>query len=415
MISKKPYLPWLIFACASLFFTYEIFQLHFMNVLSVPIMQDLKISSAQLGLISASYLLADILFLIPAGYFLDKLSIRYTLLSSLAICILGIIGFAYAPNMKWAFFFHFFSGIGNAFCFLGGILLISNWFPKNAQAFMVGLMVTIGMSGGLIAQLPLSCLLDYVSWREALLLDAAVGCVLFVLMYLVLQDRKDRIKKENTSLPLLAGLKQNLHPSLFGCAFYTAFMNLPLMIIGAVFGSCFLTQVYQFSLKTSSSITSMICLGTMAGSPFFGKLTDYFQNRKKVMVFGAIASLLLFLSLLSFNPPISFSLALLLFFLIGFFTSTQVLSYPLINEYSPPLYRGTLMGVAAVIIMGTPFFLQPFLGKLLDFLWDGAYLNGCRFYSISAFRKAFLLFPFFFLLALFAITKIKKPTPNSNQ
>jgi len=52
--------------------------------------------------------------------------------------------------------------------------------------------------------------------------------------------------------------------------------------------------------------------------------------------------------------------------------------------------------------------LQVLLGKILDMKWDSTLVNGVRFYSLSAYRTAFLVCFFTTLIGLGATLLIKE-------
>lgn len=406
---KSAVLPWIVCLSASLFFAYELLQLHVMNAISPMLIKDLNLSATQFGSLCSTYLLADVIFLLPAGIILDRFSVRKVILVALSFCLIGTLGFSQATNLTTASICHFFSGIGNAFCFLSCIMLISRWFPKEKQSFLVGLMITIGMFGGVVAQRPFSILASHFSWRNALIIDGLAGILLFGLIFAFVKDAPKPIQKvKEATLPFFEGIKRsilNLHNIC--CGLYTCFMNLPLMIISAVWGTLFLTQVHAISIENASTIASMICMGTIVGSPLYGWISDKVKRRRQLMFFGAIVSMGIFMVILTLPHP-SEQMFTLLFFGLGFFTSSQALGYPAITENNPKELTGTSMGVAAVLIMGIPALIQPLSGKLLDLSWDGTLLDGAPLYSAGDFQTAFLIFPIGFLIALFSLTKIKE-------
>ncbi len=414
---KTTFLPWIVCLSASLFFAYELLQLHVMNAISPMLIKDLNLSATQFGSLCSTYLLADVIFLLPAGMILDRFSVRKVILVALLLCLLGTAGFSQANSLGMASMCHFLSGIGNAFCFLSCIMLISRWFPKEKQAFLVGLMITIGMCGGIVAQRPFSLLAEHFSWRQALLIDAFAGIALFALIFAFVKDAPKPIEKvKETSLPFFEGVKRSIL-SLHNicCGLYTCFMNLPLMVISAVWGTLFLTQVHHVSIENASMIASMICMGTIVGSPLYGWISDRVKRRRHLMAFGGVVSMAIFMIILTLPHP-SEQMFTLLFFLLGFFTSSQALGYPAITENNPKELTGTSMGIAAVLIMGIPALIQPLSGKLLDLSWDGTLVDGAPLYSAADFRMAFLIFPIGFLISLFALTKIKEkvctPSPH---
>lgn len=392
---------------AALFFSYELVQLHMLNALSPHIMKDLALNATELSLLSSSYLLADVLFLIPAGLLIDKLSLRKVLLGALGFCILGTIGFALSTNLMQASISHFFSGIGNAFCFLSCMILANSWF-KEKSTFVMSFMVTIGLLGAVVAQVPFSLLAEKFSWRNALVIDAVIGFVIWILNYAFVYDPNEKAKKEkmgswdlkNLALQLKAGCKVK---ETWICGFYTGLMNLPLMIISAMLGNLFLIQVHGFTQTKASFAISMISIGTIIGSSCFGWVSEKIGSKKKLMVYGAILSCISFLLLL-FVKEASTTFISSLFFSIGFLSSTQVLGYPMIADAAPQEAKGTAMGVSALIIMGIAFVLQPVTGLLLDMNPEGG-LHGYTYYD---FLRAFFLFPLAFFISMWLALGIKE-------
>lgn len=412
-IWKQSILPWLVCFSASLFFAYELMQMHMMNAISPMLMRDLGLNATQFGYLSATYLLADVIFLLPAGIILDRYSTRKVILSALFFCIIGTAGFGFAKSLPTACVCHFLSGIGNAFCFLSCMMLIARWFPSDKQAFIVGLVITIGMLGGVVAQSPFSLLAQIFEWRGALLIDAGIGIGIFALIFAFVHDAPKQnadveTKEEIHAVPFWTGVKKSVfNLQNICCGIYTGLMNLPLMIISAVWGSLFLTQVHNIPLARASFIVSMICMGTIVGSPLFGLFSDRIQKRRSPMVFGGCASLVVMLLIMLIKDPSEATLTLL-FFLLGLATSSQVIGYPTITESNPKELTGTSMGVAAVIIMGMAAIIQPLSGRLLDSMWDGTMAGGFPLYSLSAFLAAFSIFPLGFILALVAVLMIKE-------
>jgi|JI10StandDraft_1071094.scaffolds.fasta_scaffold22214_1 MFS family permease len=406
--AKSAILPWIVCFSASLFFAYELLQLHVMNALSPMLIKDLSLNATEFATLCSTYLWADVIFLLPAGIILDRFSVRRVILVALFFCLLGTAGLSQSNSLAFASICHFFSGIGNAFCFLSCIMLISRWFPKERHAFLIGLMITIGMLGGVIAQRPFSLLAEHFSWRQALLIDALIGIGLFAVIFTFVKDAPSHVKvAKEQSLPFFQGVKRSiLNFHNICCGLFTSFLNMPLMVISAVFGSLFLTQVHHIELTTASTIVSMICMGTIVGSPLFGWASDKIGRRLPLMVFGALSSIALFPLILYLPHPTPQTFAAL-FFALGFLTSAQTLGYPAITENNPKELTGTSMGVAAVIIMGLPALIQPLAGKLLDWNWDRTMVDGTPFYTASDFHLAFLIFPIGFAISLLTLLKLK--------
>ncbi len=401
---------WAVCLLAALFFSYELVQLHMMNAISPYLLRDLELNGTQFALLSSTYLFADVVFLLPAGIILDHFSTRKVILSALALCILGTVGFAFAETLPQACVCHFLSGIGNAFCFLSCIVLISKWFSIQQHAFVIGVVVTVGMCGAVVAQTPFTLLAEMFDWRSALLIDAFVGGILLTLIGMFVQDAPDGYveKQKAKEIPFWKGLQLsifNRQNILCGC--YTGLMNLPVMILGAVWGSLFLSQVHHLELSRASFVAGLICMGTLFGSPFFGRLSDQMQQKRFLMMVGALFSSMT-LVLLIVSSHLSFLVLATLFFALGFFSSTQVLGYPLITENNPKELTGTSMGVAAVLIMGLAALAQPLSGLLVDLNWDGLYVDGIPHYAHSDYVPLFWMCLIGFVLSMLSVQGLKE-------
>lgn len=397
--------PWIVCLSAALFFFYEFIQMSMFNSISSELMQDFHINATQLGNLSATYFYADVIFLLPAGMILDKLRVKNVILVSMVICILGTFLFSISNSALVAAICHFMAGIGNAFCFLSCIMLASRWFPPQRLALAIGLMVTLGMLGGVVAQTPFVYLVSIVGWRHAVMFNGFLGIAIFLLIFAAVQDFPSNYKKptphsdnHNSKTPALLLVFKNKQNWLGGL--YTCLLNLPVFLLGQLWGNMYLTQVHGLTATEAASAAMMIFFGTMIGSPLIGWISDNLKSRRIPMIACAIISLVL-ISFVMFMK-LSFLGLIILFLLLGIITSAQVIGYPVITESNPSHMTGTAMGLASVLIMGGGAVFQPFFGWLMDLNWDHTLVNGTAVYSSSNYLLAMMILPIAFGLGLLA-------------
>ncbi|MCA0404504.1 MAG: MFS transporter, partial [Proteobacteria bacterium] len=284
-LPQRNFLAWLVCLSAGLFFFYEFFQLNIFDVINQPLRQDFNLDAASLSFMSSTYLWADLLFLIPAGFILDKYSPRVVILIAMLVCVLGTAGFALTSSYWLASFCHFLSGIGNAFCFLACVVLVARWFPPRRQAFVIGLIVTMAFLGGMMAHTPFAYLSEAYGWRQALLIDAVVGLFLLAWIYFVVQDSpKGRVtqKMQNEkATSFIAALKNKQN---WVAGLYTCFLNLPIMVLCALWGASYLQVVHHIAELPASNIISLIFVGSIIGCPLVGWLSDNQGKRKPLMI-----------------------------------------------------------------------------------------------------------------------------------
>lgn len=409
ILKKNPgskFVPWVICLSAGLFFFYEFFQLNLFDVINNDLRGELMLSSTQISWMSSSYLWANLLFLIPAGILLDKYSTKNVILISMLSCIIGTFGFAMMHSFYVGFTFHFISGIGNAFCFLSCVVLIANWFPPHRQALVIGMVVTMAFIGGMMAHTPLAFLNQKMGWRNALIIDGVVGVVLWLWIYISVMDHP-KLRKDNQSES--HNPQKNFAPLVclqnWLAGLYTAFLNLPIMVLCALWGATYLTLVHHMTEWQASNIISMILLGSIFGCPIAGWLSDTMRKRKPVMIFGAIASLLCTIPLFYHNIfDLNYASLSVIFFALGFFTSTQVVSYPLVAESNSPQNTGFATSIASIIIMGSAAVAQVIFGWLIDYHSKQNIIVN----QVADIQYAMLLFPITIFLSLIASMLIKE-------
>lgn len=400
-LPRGDFMAWMVCLSAGLFFLYEFFQLNIFDVINQPLREDFQIDAAQLSWMSSMYLWADIIFLLPAGIILDRFSTRQVILSAMFVCVLGTVGFATTDSFALASFYHFLSGIGNAFCFLSCVVLVSRWFPPRRQALVIGTLVTMAFIGGMLAHTPFAYLYDLVGWRQALLVDGAVGVVLLIWIYVVVKDSPDdnfhiNAHRQDSVLSSFMGAFKNRQNWLAGL--YTSLLNLPILVLCALWGASYLQEVHHLSEIAASNVVSLIFMGSVVGCPLVGWMSDASGKRKPLMIWGAVTTLVTLMPLFIASDLSQITLSVI-FFLLGLFTSTQVISYPMVAESNAPETTGAATGVASVIIMGGGGVAQVLFGWLMASHAGEAVTR----YSVSDFQFAMWMFPVAALAALVAV------------
>jgi MFS family permease len=406
-------MPWFVCFSAALFFFYEFIQQNMFNAINTWLMQDFSLSAAQLGFLSANYFYANLIFLLPAGLILDRLSTRKVILISLFICIFGTFSFALSTNFYWASLFRFMTGIGSAFCFLGCIRLATRWFPSNKMALVSGLIVTMAMTGGMVAQTPLTALVNALGWRHALFVDGAIGMVIFTIIFAVVKDYPKNyltVAREFSinSMGFWQGMRKSyLRLQNWLGGIYTCMMNLPLALFGALWGILYLQQVHHLHSNEASFITSMLFVGTIIGSPLAGFLSDKIGKRKIPMLIGPIISMPIIFLILEV-PFHSVTSLMILFFALGLITATQVISYPTVAESNSHTLTATSVSVVSFTTISGYAWAQPLFGSLMDRHWNGLMHGKQAIYSVTDFNSALIILPIAFVIAIAAALLIKE-------
>lgn len=407
--------PWLVVFSAALFFFFEFMQVNMFNALGPSLFRAFHLTNTTaLGQLSASYMYATVLFLFPAGMILDRFSTRRLIIGAMIACVTCTLLFSFTTAFWQAIACRFITGFVGAFCLLSCVRLASRWFLPKHMALVIGLVVTFAMTGGMIAQKPFETLITLYGWRNTLRIDAASGYIMLIFILLFVRDYPAHLANTFHSLHdslekigfwvAMKGIVQNSQNWLGGI--YTSLVNLPIFLLGSTWGSWYLIQTQNLSRDQAPWVISMLFIGMIIGSPAIGWISDWFGERKKPMILGAIASLMVIFAIM-YVPHLSFFDLMLLFFALGFVISAQIISYPLIAESNPVMLTATAEGLASVLIMSGGFVIPAF-PVLLNLYWNHAMHRGIPFYSMSNYHLAFWIMPAAFILAFFIALAVKE-------
>jgi MFS family permease len=391
--------PYFVVFTAALFFLFEFINMNSFNALNDELRAAFNVTALQISNLSAMYFYANVLFLIPAGLLLDRLSTKKLLMSALILCIISALVFAGTHNFLVAEICRFITGMGSTLVLLSCALLTSRWIIPTKAGVVLGGVVTMAMLGGALAQQITALVHLTGSWRTAIVCVAGLGVVFLICIALIVEDYPPDYQRYQTSLSTLKdhfwqSFALALKSKQIWCAgLYASLINLTVMILGALWGKDYLMISHNFTANQASSAIAMVFIGLMVGSPLFGFISDRIGRRKSPMLIGGVLNLLWILLILhwQFSPLF----ASVLFFGLGILCSSQVLVFPLIIESVPRHITASSESVSATLIMGGGAVFQPLFGWLLD-----RFAATPGQYTAQDFNQAIWMLPFAFILAI---------------
>jgi len=386
-VSKSTIKGWFISLTGALFFFYAFIHCNMMAPLQNCLMSEFNFSSTTIGLIAGLYFYANILFMIPAGLLLDRYSLKMIMVINMCLAIFSSFLFAIADSLWLIAFARFLAGIMMSFGLVSCIKLASLCLPQSSMALASSIIIAIGMFGGVFSQTPVNFLVQTYGWRIALGIIGSIGVVIALILFFIVNTPK--VKATEKAQNIKESLKEvMLRPKNWLGGLYITLLNLPVAILGALYGVSYFMQNFGFTSAEAATVSSMLFFGMIVGSPFFGWFADFVQTYRFPMMLGA-ALCFVFVLVLMYTAHLSVLAACLLVFLIGFTSAAQVLGYPVIAQSNPANVAATAISLAAILVMGFGYgVMLPFTGWLLD-LFKGNY------------HMAFLILPLGILISLF--------------
>lgn len=410
--NKSMLRPLIILSLGTLFYVYG-FTLRIMpSAMTHELMRGFGINAQLLGILVGLMYWGYTLMQIPSGLLFDRFSSRYLLTATMFICTLGTFILGATQNIAIACAGSFIMGLGEAFGFVGVLVLAARWFPPKYFALIVGIVQLMGALGAILGEGPIALLVNHIGWRSTILSLATIGLILTVLMWLVIRDNPQHKanhshlpkKSEWERLKVVTSNKQNWWVALYSFCIWA-----PILILAGLWVVPFLMALYKTSNAVAASAASWIWVGIGLGSPLIGWWSDRIGKRCFPLLISALLSLIPALLIVYMNhlPWIVMNFLLFIFGLGG---SGQALSFGLVQDNNPPQVAGTAVGLNNMAVVFGGVILQPLVGILLHANWDGGFSNGVPIYSVSDYRHALITVPLCAALAFIISSFFLKET-----
>ncbi|MEO9295623.1 MAG: MFS transporter [Nitrososphaera sp.] len=276
-------------ASASLVIARIVYGINWFNIAAVfpLIAADLCQDVSLLGAISAAFLVGVGTFQIPSGIFAAKYGLRTTTISGIAVSsaaalATGLVSEAY--QLTWL---RFAVGLGMAFFFSSGVVLIANYSAgrnnNKSAGFSIGIMNSAHSVGGIIGIFTWIVVAAAVGWRASLVLSGAIGLATALLLA--------------ATIPRAGALRQALGMS----DVIRVLTSRPLVSLGLVLtgiqASWAITLTFLViylqglgtSLEQAGIIASLSLVSAIVSAPLVGRIYDRkVQDARKILLACAI-------------------------------------------------------------------------------------------------------------------------------
>jgi len=413
MQNKSSFIKWSIWGVAALFYFYEFVLRVSPSVMIPELMESFHITASAVGVLSAFYLYAYAPLQLPAGVIMDHFGVKKVLSFASLVCGLGAIIFAISYKLSYASFGRFLIGAGSSGAFVAMVYVTSHWFPFKKRAFLIGVANSLAMLGASAGSGPLSSVIKEFGWRGTISVLGTFGILLAIVVYIIfkLDPQDEKVEKETAkedsnvlkNLKLIIKHKKIWINSIVALLFYattTAF--------GGLWGLSFVETAYGVSKQTAGYALSMVFFGWLVGGPLIGFFSDLIGKRTTVIRLGILGSLIFLIPVIYF-PTIHIYVVYILLFLVGLFSSAELLNFSLSIELISFRAKATAAAFTNALIACGGALVQPFVGFVLDRHWTGGMLKGIRVYNTHDYQIALTILPICLIAAFLLIFFIKEP------
>ncbi len=374
-----------------------------------PEAQDrFSISPSQLSAFVMLQLAVYAAMQVPAGILIDRLGPRRMLLASTLLMGTAQITFALVPSFPLALLARGLLGCGDALAYLSVLRLVAGWFPAKKYSIFTAFSGLFGVTGNIIATVPLTALLRGYGWTPTFLV---AGCLSIV--YAVVLVRPATAAPYQGANPAMAqhpARKRHVWAEVKlawaqpggRLGFWVHFTTMCGPTTFAVlWGFPYLTQGLDYSAGTASSLLLVLVITQLVGSLTVGNILGRRPSIRTPIAFGAsigcIVSWLVFILWPGGHPPLVVVVVMIVVLAVG--GPSSMVAFMLARDYNPHYRISTATG-----LVNTGGFIGTVLavliiGQILDLLEPDASES-----SVAAFRWAFVGVALMTSFGLFRLT-----------
>lgn len=388
---------WMVFSviCVVYFFVY--FHRVSTSVIASDLLEAFHTNATALGFMSSMYFYLYAFEQPLVGYLSDRLGPRrvigYWSVAAAAGCFL----FGMAPNIGWASVGRALIGLGVGGVYVPAVKAFSLWFRKEEFATMIGLLMSMGNFGAVIATTPLAWAAGSWGWRPTFFLIGGITLGLAFVTLLLTRDHAGISEPAQVNPAAASGGNPGLKAKaiqvlgsgqfwIVGMIFFGIYGTL--ITLQGLWATPFLMTVLRIERIFASKLNMLIPVGVIIGAPFFGWLTDRFLlNKGNTLVAILTVYTLTWVGIIFFFSPLGITGLSLVLLVMGMATGGFIsVLWGIVQETTPWEILGLTSG------MLNP---APFLGVAVFQVLTGAILGQAGrvgdFYPLSGFRNAFFV------------------------
>ena len=368
--------------------------------------QELSVTAPYITAFGAIFMYIYAFNQLVIGVLVDRFGGLRVMFAGGAILGLGALLFPISSNLPLMYFSRVLVGLGGSTFYLSLIRELREFFSDKNFGIAISVMLCIGYCGGIAANAPFVFMMQYINWREILLVIGgivAAGVILFALLSTKIKfpEINENVKLRTLPFRLVLHKKHNRNLFSFACCNFGISYA-----IQAIIGKKFLEDFCMMAPSKASVVLSIMAVIAAIFNIINASFCKICHNRR--VMFLKNASVITFVSLLIICLCLIFNIrtgyiALIFFVLAGNASLTSLL-VPVLHLTNRKMVSGT-----AVSIMNFCFFMMVgFLGTAMGFLlnlFTPEKVGNVIVYS----NKSYLaVFGMFFLISVFELYKARK-------
>ncbi len=332
------------------------------------LIDELGLSGADIGLLTAAYFFTFALAQIPIGIMLDRFGPRRVDSALLCVAATGAVLFSFGDDRDALMVSRALIGLGVGGALMSSFQAITLWYPKERWGFFNSLIMTIGGLGAVAGTGPVEGALQLTDWRGLFLyLGVATAAVATLIFFVVPERPRPRDAKPERLGAVVKGVANVFaNPALWSMAPLLLFTQAANLAISGLWAGLWLRDIAGFDRATAAVYVSLMNLGLTAGFVLNAVLSEVAARRRLslerltvalVLVFFAVQAVIVF----RVDPKAAWP-----WIAFGVFANAVIFCYPILTGRLPLAYSGRANTSANFVSFSGAFLGQYLIGWVID-------------------------------------------------
>ena len=339
-------------------------------IISPQLVRDVGLTPADLGLMTSAYFVTFAAAQLPLGIVLDRFGPRRVQAALMMVAAAGAALFAFGTDAVTMVVGRGIVGIGVSGCLMAALKANVMWFPREKIPLVNGVTFAFGSIGALSTTVPLELLIQVVEWRTVFWWLAALSVIAGVLIWFAVPERPPEVKAavagQSGFSAQLADLKQVYGSSFFWRISTTIFLhNGVFLSYQSLWAAPWLRDVAGLDRAGVADAMLMFNVGMFAGVLSIGLLAERLLRigiPPIVLAGGGIGMSIAIQCLFALQWT---ALPAFLCLLFGYFGSSSVLGYAVLNQHFPPTLTGRVNTAQNMLTFIAAFMTQWIAGAII--------------------------------------------------
>ena len=336
-------------------------------VLTNPLMEDLSLNHAQIGLITSTFVLAFAIFQLPLGLMVDSWGARKTQIPLFLVGAIASVLFGLSSSVTWLSITRALLGIGMAGSFICAVKAITDRVESDKIPYYTGIILAFGGVGALLATTPAKLFQLEFGWRNLCFVLGALTLLITILIFVVNKD--DKVGDEKESLG--ENIKGLIY--IYKNSFFWRISPLLIFSLGGFIAmqglwlGPWLNRVVGLSHLDSANYLLVIAVSMIFGflsGGLFAKIASKFGLALATIVVIGIGIHILTQILIISNL---LTTHYLIWFIFGYFAQVTLVNYSILAQHFGPKISGRALTAANILVFLFAFLVQYLFGVVVRY------------------------------------------------